>query len=139
MPDEIKQDEVVEEPESKQPEPQDKKASFTQDEVNRLIVKEKASWKRTHDKLLADKDAEIESVQTNQKEAEKIVAEQVKTLKTDLNIDEDEWEATMADRDVFVQYMYLAKKVEKAGKKHVTETPKGEKSVGVTFERINKI
>jgi hypothetical protein len=115
--------------------------TFTQEDVNKLIAKEKASWKRGVDK---EKETWTTAEQTLREQLtarDEIIQKNVDLLKKDLNIDEEDWELTMADRDVLFQYDYLLKKVEKLSKKDIPRTPKGEgeRNEKFTFTRRNTV
>lgn len=116
--------------------------TFTQDDVNKLIAKEKASWKRSADKEKATLSETEQTLRDQLTARDEIIQKNVDLLKKDLNIDEEDWELTMADRDVLFQYDYLLKKAEKASKKDIPRTPKGEgeRNEKVTFtHNISKI
>ena len=100
--------------------------TFTQEDVNKLIAKEKASWKRGADKEKETWTTAETSLREQLTARDEIIQKNVDLLKQDLNIDEEDWELTMADRDVLFQYDYLLMKAEKLSKKEIPRTPKGE-------------
>lgn len=99
---------------------------FTQEEVNRLIAREKATWKRSADKEKSALSETETSLREQLTKRDEIIQKNVDLLKADLQMDDEDWELLMADRDVLFQYDYLLKRMEKAGKKDIPRTPSGE-------------
>ena len=102
-----------------------KQETFTQEQVNKILAKEKATWKRSADKekeALSGAEAELR---------EKIIArdaviqKSVDLLKQDMNIDED-FQELLNGMDVLAQYEWLLKKAEKAGKQDIPRTPQSQ-------------
>lgn len=104
--------------------------TFTQADVNKIVAKEKASWKRTHDASQSEHDTVVTGLQKDIEKRDAVIQSTVDLLKKDLEIDEDEWQAGFADRDVLEQYQYLVKRAEKAAKKDAQfpRTPKGKQT-----------
>jgi hypothetical protein len=100
--------------------------TFSQDEVNRLIAKEKASWKRGAEKQTADHETIVDGLRKDVEARDEVIKKTLDLLKKDLGIDEAEWEADFGDRDVLWQYNRLLEKTTKAGKKQIPRTPRGE-------------
>jgi hypothetical protein len=69
----------------------------------------------------------VEGLRADITKRDEIIKTNIDLLKKDLQIDEEDWELTMGDRDVLEQYQYLLKKVEKASKQDAQfpRTPKG--------------
>lgn len=99
--------------------------TFTQEDVNKIVAKEKAAWKRSSDKASTDHETIVDGLRADITKRDEIIQKNVDLLKKDLNIDEEDWELTMADRDVLFQYDYLLKRMEKLGKKDIPRTPSG--------------
>jgi hypothetical protein len=100
--------------------------TFSQDEVNRLIAKEKASWKRGAEKQTADHETIVDGLRKDVEARDTVIKKTLDLLKKDLGIDEEEWEADFGDRDVLWQYDRLLSKTAKVGKKEIPRTPRGE-------------
>lgn len=102
---------------------------FTQEDVNRLIAKEKAAWKRAADREKETQTEAEKSLREQLTARDDVIKQNIALLKKDVGIDEEDWELTMADRDVLEQYQYLLKKVEKVSKEdgQIPRTPQGKK------------
>lgn len=106
---------------------QTKKQSFTQDEVTKIVAKEKAAWKRTAEK---EKGSWLETEQSLREQLtarDEIIQKNVDILRKDLEISDDDWDFMAEGKDALQQYKYLLKRVEKSDKKDLIRTPKGEK------------
>lgn len=100
--------------------------TFTQTEVNSLIAKEKASWKRSADREKTAMSETENSLREQVKSRDAIIQKNVDILKKDLNVDEEDWNLLMSDRDVLFQYDYLLQRVSKTEKKDIPRTPNGD-------------
>lgn len=115
--------------------------TFSQEEVNKIVAKEKASWKKSADH---EKDGWTEtekSLKASIKEREDVIQEAVDLLKKDLNLDEDLQEL-FDGMDTLAQYKWLMKKVEKTGKQQIPRTPRsnvGADQSAQPFTRTNTV
>lgn len=103
-----------------------KQETFTQEQVNKIVAKEKAAWKRSHDKekdALSGAEAELREQISARDE---VISKQVAYLMQDLELDEITKEL-LADKDPLEQFNVLAKIVEKRGKMEIPRTPLGQK------------
>ena len=117
---------------------QDRK--YSDADVNRLIAKEKAAWKRSADKEKSTLSEAETSLREQLTSRDEIIQKNVDLLKRDMDIDEEDWELTMADRDVLFQYDYLLKKADKASKLDIPRTPRSEGgNQKATFARRNRV
>ena len=101
--------------------------TFSQEDVNKIVAKEKQAWKRVSEKAVGDHETIVEALKADITKRDEVIQTHVALLKQDLSIDEEDWELTMGDRDVLDQYQYLLKKVEKTAKNEsqFPRTPKG--------------
>lgn len=131
----IEQDEAVTEAESTEeaaPETaqvKKQKVTFSEEqqaEVQRIVAKEKASWKRSTDR---DKEGWTEtekSLRAQLTARDEVIQKQVDLLKQDLELDEITVEL-LAEKDALEQFNTLVKIMEKKGKQNIPRTPSGEK------------
>lgn len=131
MPEKIEQatEEPTEEPKEEAAPTKSQEKKYSDDDVNKIVAKEKASWKRNADKAITDHETIVDGLRKDITARDEIIQKNVDLLKKDFEIDEEDWELTMGDRDILQQYEYLLKKVEKAGQKDAQypRTPKGKK------------
>jgi hypothetical protein len=114
--------------------------TFTQDQVNALIAKEKASWKRSHDKDKGSWSEAEQSLRDQLSEQGEVIQTQVDVLKKDLNLDELTLEL-LAEKSPLEQYRFLLKKMEKTDKQEIPRTPRGSKGEndGTFQHKISRI
>lgn len=125
--DEVAVDEVQPEETKQEAEPaksQDKKYSDT--DLNRIIAKEKAAWKRTADKDKESWDGNEKSLQDQVKARDEVIQSQVDFLKKDLELDEITLEL-LGEKDALEQYKMMLKIMDKQGKLNIPRTPKGQR------------
>jgi hypothetical protein len=143
MTEEIAVEAVETETESDAPDTQQaqKGKVFTQEDVNKLIAKEKAAWKRTHDKVSAEDETIVEGLRGDVERRNEIIQKQIAILERDLGLDAETKEL-LEGLDTIARYEWVLKKVEKLGKKEIPRTPsgEGERSNSVVFEhKISRI
>lgn len=114
--------------------------TFSQDDVNRLIAKEKSTWKRQHDK---DKEIWSDAEETLRKQVTDLgeaIQSQVDTLKKDLELDDLTLEL-LNEKSPLEQYRFILKKMEKSAKTDIPRTPRGEGNLppAQPFKRTNSV
>jgi hypothetical protein len=128
MADAIEQDTVDEttEVEEKETGSDQKKTgkTFTQEEVNALIAKEKSAWKRSHEKEKGSWSESEQTLRDQLAEQGEVIQSQVDVLKKDLALDELTLEL-LSEKPPLEQYRFLLKKMEKADKRDIPRTPQG--------------
>jgi len=137
MTDEIKQDEDVEEQATEteaevKPTGGDqtkKPTAFTQEDVTRVVTKEKAAWKKSTERLTADHETIVQGLRADLDKRDEVIKENVALLVKDLDIPAEDWEFIADGKDVIEQYSYLLKKMDKAAKDDAQfpRTPQGKK------------
>lgn len=103
---------------------------FNQDEVNRLIAREKASWKRTSDKATADHETIVNGLRADITARDELIQAQVDLLKKDLELSATE--QLLMDKlsdDPLEQFKVLTEMIEAKGKQDAQfpRTPRGKK------------
>jgi hypothetical protein len=118
-------EQAIEETEGDAPDTQQaqKGKVFTQDELNKLIAKEKAAWKRTNEKVSTDHETIVEGLRKDITSRDELIAKQIDLLVSDLGLDEETMEL-LNGLDVLAKYEWVVKKIEKAGKQEIPRTPK---------------
>lgn len=114
--------------------------TFSQEEVNKIVAKEKATWKRSADASKTDHETIVGSMQKDIEKRDEIITKQVELLVKDLGLDEETLEL-LNGLDVLARYDWILKKVEKAGKQDVPRTPKasGERQPARPFRKTTLV
>lgn len=97
---------------------------YSDADVNKIVAKEKAAWKRTHDKAVGDHETIVDGLRKDVEKRDELITKQVDLLVKDLGLDDDTMEL-LNGLDVLAKYDWIMKKVEKAGKQDIPRTPKG--------------
>lgn len=100
--------------------------TFTQEEMNKVVAKERATWKRQNEKATADHETIVDGLRKDIQARDEVILAQVELLKKDLELDEITAEL-LSEKDPLAQFQTLVKMVEKAGKQEMPRTPKGRK------------
>ena len=103
--------------------------TFTQEDVNKIVAKEKAAWKRNADKEKGTWSETETSLKDQLTARDEIIQKNVDLLVKDLEISEEDWEFMSEGKDALEQYEFLLKKSEKAGKQDIPRTPTGKKKL----------
>lgn len=104
---------------------QQKQTAFTQEEVNKIVAKEKAAWKRSQDKLTGDHETLVDGLRKDLTARDEIIAKQLSILEKDLGLDEETQEL-LEGLDTVARYAWVLKKLEKSEKKEIPRTPRAE-------------
>lgn len=98
--------------------------TFTQEEVNKFLAKEKASWKKSADKAATDHEDLVKGLRDDISKRDEVITKQLELLTNDLELDEDTKEL-LEGLDVLARYEWVLKRVEKLGKREIPRTPQG--------------
>jgi len=114
--------------------------TFTQTDVNKIVAKEKAQWKKSADSATSTLDESITTLRKDVADRDEIIQMSVDLLKKDFDIDED-FAELLDGMDVLAQYRWLVKKAGKVEKKDIPRTPhgEGERTSSTGFTRRNSV
>jgi hypothetical protein len=114
--------------------------TFTQEQVNKIVAKEKQSWKRGSDQAIADHETIVGGLRKDIEKRDELIIQQIDLLVSDLDLDEETLELVNG-LDVLERFNWIMKKVNKAGKQDVPRTPKGsgERQPSAPFKRTQTV
>ncbi len=101
--------------------------TFTQEDVNKIVAKEKAAWKRSADKEKTTLSETETSLREQITARDEVIQTNVDLLRKDLDINDEDWEFMSDGKDALAQYEFLLKKIEKSGKQDIPRTPAGKR------------
>lgn len=105
-------------------------AKFSQEDVNKLISREKAAWKRSHDKVVGDHETIVEGLRKDIQSRDELIQAQVDLLKKDLELSATE--KLLLDKlsgDPLEQFKTITEMIEARGKQDAQfpRTPSGKR------------
>ncbi len=101
--------------------------TFSQEDVNKFLAKEKAAWKRGTDKDKGELDAQITTRDEKIQRQNDIIQKQVDLLRPELGLPEMVADKLFADKDAEEQLTIILDLMGEDGRKLIPKTPKGEK------------